>query len=249
MVRRLVIDSLCRRIDETVDDYTVEFSESLKADTLALVASDVPFSAWTVSDGCDLVVFEQAGVKHDIRLTHGNVPDIEGLALNLQNAINGVVSGGSVAVNVDDADTGHLVVDSDSAFDVSATACTARLLGLRPRPVSGRDADSPTPVSSVLDATDGRHRVRLPFEADLEPDRYLLLKLDVTAGALTSPAQASDGSVSVLRPGPIDIAHPFACATSRKAFDRMRVTITRIDGSRYDFRGRDHRLEFLIDGP
>lgn len=242
MPGRLVVDSRCRIPREDADNITVEFSSPLKAHTLSLASYNVPFSAPTVSTGCDQLTFENNGTAGDVRMRHQALESVGDLAACLSQAINERFPGAGITVENDPS--GRLVVTSPNPFRLSTlSSSVARLLGIPSAPLHKPEL---VQYTDSAPGEDEKHTATFKHRPDLSPEPYLLLRTSV-AGSETSPNPHAQDCMSVLLPGNIDVALPFPCTTSWSEFWRMTVTITRADGSRYDFDGADYRLEFLID--
>ena len=246
MSRRLLVDSQCRHQNETPDDYTVDFPYPIKADSLALVASDVVFTASQVSPGCDSLIIEQAGNENVAIMEPGDF-SIAILKEALQKASPDATR--EIAFKDAGAANGPIVISSDYPFKIQAGIAVSRLLGLSRTAISGREPHGVKPViASSTEQSDGKHQIEFANSVDTSAERYLVLCVDI-AGGLESPIQAADGATAVILPGLVDVAQPFVCATSHREFRRLRITITRPDGSRYNFGNVDHRLEFVINKP
>ena len=244
MSGRLLVDSRCRLDGEEPDKYTVEFAGPLKAKSLALVSSDVPFSALTISDGCDTLTFEDNGIVRQVQLKHKKLSTADEVVASLGSALNDTFPGRGIAVSKS-ADN-KVVIQSPDAFRVhTKSASLARTLGLLPAPI--RDLNTPRYVTSTPSGN-GQNTTTFKRTPDLEPEPYLLLQTNV-AGSIASPVPSADGALAALLPGKIDVAQLLPCKTSWPDFWRMTITIVRIDGTRYDFNGFDHRLEFIINAP
>ena len=251
MARRLVIDSRCRRSGETADAYTIDFPAPLRAESIELVKAFVPFVAPTISTGCDtfLVSFQDdPGADAEwtrVRLDPGDVANAPDLADRVQTALQNAVPNRAATVTI--VTDNRLRFSADSQFSiVPSTVSIAKLLGLRPPALAGRDEGRKVPqTSSPAPDVPNRHALDAQFRLDLSADTYLVLSLDV-AGALESPMHAVSGCTALVQSGWQDVAVPVRCATVRREVSRMRVTITRADGSPYEFRGADNVLEFSV---
>lgn len=250
MTKRLLIDSQCRHSDESSDNYTVDFSGLMKAKKIALVASHVDFTAQLFSDGCDslsITSFTAGGIEqvsHHLSLEHGS-PEAGASAAALGTFVVGRLNASFAALGLPDFNAvmkdGRLRITSNARFGIRSGPSVARILGFR-TPASGRD--EATGVQSRVEGA--QHVLDMPFKPEQATEPYLLLHLSI-AGGLDVPVNASDGAVAVILPGKIDVAQPFYCSANPTEFERMTVKLLRLDGSRYDFNGGDHRLEFLIE--
>ena len=248
MTQRLIIDSRCRRADDTPDRYTIDLVHPIKGERVSLVTSNVPLTAPTVSEGCDTFLFAPSSAPigtwtRTIKIARGRMQDDAALATAVQTAFDASEPAAAPTVAVDAA--GHLVFETNTPFRLAAgSSGSARLLGLAPVPIAGEN-ESVAPSSDSV-PVGARHSITAQFRIDREPETYLVLGLDI-AGSLSSPVQATAGATAIVRSGWYDVAHPVACATIRRELTRIRVTFTRADGTRYDFDGADHVLEFDID--
>ena len=222
---------------EEPDDYTVQFYDKLcNVDTIALASAQIPFCAATIARGNDEFVIRpdtssSSSVSwHRVRLAHGNVDDAAALAQRVNDALPAGYSA--------DTDDGTLRITSSlGAFRVDAQALASRVCGQHP-------ADNGHVASQIVG---GENVVTFPYTPDLDPEPYLLVKLNV-GGGIVSPVDAADGALAVAVNGAPDIAVPTPAKCERRELSRMKVSIVRPNGQPYDFAGRDHRLEFFIDG-
>ena len=245
MPGRLIIDSRSRLPSDDADNFTVEFPSPLQASTLSLASYNVPFSAPSVSKGCDQLTFELDGTAGDVRLRHQTLENANDLALCLEQAINDRFPDAGVTVEM--ATNDRLSVTSPKPFRLSTqSSSVARLFGVPSAPLNNPELVQYTESATEEDQFGVKHTATFKHKPDLSPEPYLLLRTSV-AGSVTSPNPHAQDCMSVLLPGNVDVAIPFPCTTSWSDFWRMTVTVTRADGSRYDFNGADYRLEFLID--
>lgn len=193
--------------------------------------------------------------EHLIKLPHMHLPAAHRIAEAMRIAIAAVRPGVGVgpaepAAGEDPVNT--ISVTSPAAFRIRAYGSIANVLGIPSMPLSGfASVDGDTHSIESQAAAGGTYEVEFPRPVETDPvkvDPYLILSADV-AGSLESPGTTGDGATSTILPGRQDIAQPLKCDMDRKEVDRIRITIKRVDGNKYDFRGYDHRLEFLIDGP
>ena len=175
-------------------------------------------------------------------MRHQTLGSVDDLTSCLSQAINERFPDAGVSVEKDAS--GRLLITSPNAFRLSTpSSSVARLLGIPSAPLNKPELVQYTESAPRADAN---HSVTLKHRPDLSPEPYLLLRTSV-AGSVASPNPHAEDCMSVLLPGNIDVALPLPCTTSWAEFWRMTVTVTRADGSRYDFDGSDYRLEFLID--
>jgi hypothetical protein len=113
-------------------------------------------------------------------------------------------------------------------------ATQRRVLGLATR----------TAVRSEWDGS--LYTLTFPHPVSLVNERYLVLKMTGQAGLLSS-AEHVDGALGILDPDLQAIKEPCTIVFNpKRTLRKVRFTITRPNGSRYDFRGRDHRLEIQV---
>lgn len=244
-MRRLVIDSRCRRSGESANAYTVDFASAVRAGTLELVRTFVPFTAPTLSSGCDTFMFATQNTSDwiKVRMAHGDIGDGAELAERAESALQAAAPGQGTTVTL--LDDGRIQFTANTPFKVApATAAVAKVLGLTPPALAGRD-EGRIAARASIPGNDAVSALVTPFRADLSSETYLVLCVDV-AGALESPMHAVSGRTAIVRPGWHDVAAPVKCATVRREMSRMNISLSRADGSPYDFQGSDHVLEFDI---
>ena len=266
--RRFVIDSRFRKSGEEPDSYTIELLNPLgRIGTIALVASNVPFSAPTIgrgNDTIDIVYLTEPSRRYaTARLATGPVASAQELATVVQAAFPD-----DITVTLNGQNRLAFACNS-TPFALYGSGSIVRLLGLHPGMPSGVQVTNPrlarggvqsepTRTDVVPDSTDPAntttepnssetiHNAIAPYSPDLSPEPYLLLTSNV-AGAIESPEQSSDGALAVLSAGIVDVAHPVVSKATSSEFHRMTFRIRRPTGEDYDFQGHNHRLEFDIE--
>jgi hypothetical protein len=248
---RLVIDSASRNpsLYPNADCYEVDLPTTLTdVTTMTLLKSDVPFSDTLIGLGQDRVVLDSADGVREIELSHGDYDGAASLAATLQAALDSQYPSAMITVSVS-GDSLQLkstapftVSDSDTVLtDVvgrplptSVANTAARVLGLATRTV----------VRSEWDGS--AYAVTFPYPVSLVNERYLVLKMGGGEGVYSS-AEHVDGALGILDPGLHAIKEPCTVHLNpRRTLRKLRFTITRPNGSRYNFRGRDHRLEIQV---
>lgn len=228
---RLLIDSSMRTACEEPDDYTVTIDDPIKnVKTISLLVADIPFCAPTIGRGNDSLTLTVGSVRHNVTLPHGHIDTVQGIADVVSQLLppdtSCTVSGGCLRLS-----------NPNDSITVSDATC-ARVCGLRAAPDST--------ITSKWDAGAGAHVVEFPYAPQLDPERYLLVHVE-GAGGIASPSQDTAGAVAAVKNGTPDIAVPVVSTLDSRLLTKMRVRIIRPQGTPYDFMGRDHLLEFLVE--
>jgi hypothetical protein len=241
---RLIVDSSAR--DRTKwpasDEYDLVLEDPIQhAAGVTLVTTDVPFTASTVGPGSDRLRIFAGGTITEVAVDHGDYADAGAIQAALQIALRREFPNS----RVDLQDGGLLELVMQQAFelrDVDATDSLAYALGLPTRVVTHAKLRTPGGAEFTMLG------LRPP---QLDGERYLVLHTTfggVVAGRLKSPTNNITNATGIVRPGVCDV-HKACMAPLQPVLSQLRkihIRLTRPDGGRYDFRGADHCLEFLV---
>lgn len=248
---RLVIDSASRNptLFPDADRYELELPAVLKdVSSVTLLKTDVLFSDTLIGLGQDRIVVDGADGVFEILLAHDDHSSAASLAASLQAALDAhyptamitVVAVGerlklTSSATFSVSDTGPVLTDvMGRATPMNVANTAARVLGMATHSESRASWDGTA------------FALTFPHPVSLINERYLVLSISDVHGVV-SPTEEVHGAVGIVDSGLHAIKEPYTIALNpKRTFRKLRVTLTRPNGSRYDFRGRDHRLELHL---
>lgn len=248
---RLVVDSAARNptLFPNADRYELELPSVLKdVSSVTLLKTDVLFSDTLIGLGQDRIVVDGADGVQEIMLVHEDHTGAASLATSLQAALDTQYPTAMVSVT---AAGERLHLSSPAAFSVSDAGPVLTDVMGRPAPMNV--ANTAARVLGLASHTESRavwdgaaYTLVFPHPVSLVNERYLVLSISDVHGVI-SPTEEVHGAVGIVDPGLHAIKEPCTITLNpKRTFRKIRVTLTRPNGSRYDFRGRDHRLELHL---
>jgi hypothetical protein len=214
--------------------------------SIRLVESNIAFAETTVSGGYDrFYIRSTTGKSRSVTVAHGTYADGTEIAVALQTALTTQASDLDVTVTYVD---GRLKFESGNDFTIDDTDVNATdSMG---RSVTSGSSDSIATVAGLDDVVYSTFNgtvfeATAPYDVYTGKERYLVLSLDL-AGDLVSNAPTWN-ALSTLTEGQREYRSTAQVdLSSIRTVERIRVTITRPSGARYDFGNLNHRLEFCV---
>jgi hypothetical protein len=249
---RLIIDSASRNptLFPDADRYEVELPYAMKnVASLTLLKTDVTFADTLIGLGQDRLVMDGVDGVREIAIRHEDHTGAASLAVSLQAALDSQYPTAMIAVSVVNGD--RLQLASSTPFSASDTGPV--MTDVMGRPVPASVVNTAARVLGLAAQVEARaawdgveYTVTFPHPVSLVNERYMVLNIAGVTG-IDSPAPHVHGAVGIVDPGLHAIKEPFfAELNPRRTLHKLRVSLTRPNGSRYNFRGRDHRLELQI---
>lgn len=230
------------------DKYEISLQASIKnMKSIRLVESNIAFATTTVSTGYDrFYIRSGTGQSRSVSVEHGTYIDGVEIASALQTALTTQASDLGVTVTYVDE---RLKFESSDEFTLDDTDVNA--VDSMGRSVSYGSSDSIAKVAGLNGVTASTfngsvYEAIAPYDVYTGKERYLVLSLDL-AGDLVSNAPDVEGALSTVTEGQREYRSTAQVdLSSVRTVDRIRVTITRPSGAKYDFGSLDHRLEFCV---
>jgi hypothetical protein len=248
---RVTVDSRDRNLAAYPDpaQYEWPMPEALRnVAAVRLVGMDVPLSAPLVSRAAAAFTFQWAGgAEAPAAFAHGDYAAPADLAAALQAALQLAIPAGTFAVAVD-ARAQTLAVQASDELVLRFHESAAPILGLR----------SDAPTLAAVAVSPGVWRAAAPYPLNLDGERYTALHLSPNSDALLAGLES--GAHRGFAVIPITIHHgrraaapPFKYVIAEKLWSPNIARIARLgikfmdySGAPYDFRNKDHRLDFVF---
>ena len=240
MRARVLVSSASRDHDRFPEpsEYEAEFPSTFKnVFSVSLVAATLPQTDDVISSKRDtLHVTVNGGPATPVTLAHGSPADVPALAASLQNALASAFPATPFTAS---CVANKIKISSQNPFAIVERGDLGlyRTLGLR-RGDNIASGDTST-TESVLHAA---------YMANIRKDSVVVLSISGME-VVTSNGNDHDRTFAVLQTGHMHKSLPATYCPARPIakLPKMRVALTRADGTPCDFQGQDHYLQFDID--
>lgn len=238
IMSRLVIDSASRNhsLYPNPDHYVVHLDQTIKGvRSLFVTFTDFLFSAYTISDGNDVLTV-QLDTDHpvDLRMTHGNYDTVGDLLNMAQQVLDSQIPAAVITIHVDSR--GFIYMESPSTFRILPSRLSSA------HEVFGFSNSTHNSIGQSLS-----YSITANSTPNLTGERYLCLHTSI-AGGIQSPMFGAYDALATISPCRHEIINPHVVHMGRaQDIAHIEVTVVRANGCRYDFQGKDHLFELIMN--
>lgn len=240
MRNRVILSSSSRdhNLFPEPSEYEAIFPSTFKnVNSVSLVAATLPQTDKVISSRRDTIfVSVNGGPATAVTLVHGNPSDVNALAVSLQNALLIAFPADPFSVTVNN---NKINISLPTSFAVIERGDLGlyRTLGLG-------IGDNFSFVDTVAFA----YVVEGAYEANIGKDAVIILSIQGME-VITSNGNVPDRTFAVLPTCHMHKSLPACYFPVRPIakLPKMKISLTRADGTPYDFQGQDHFLHFDVD--
>lgn len=260
----VIIDSRDRNVEAypSPSDYLIDLYEELQDITACeLVVADIPFKAYIVNEGNNIIYASQAGNIKQIIIPPGDYPP-DDLATQIRNSIQslvGSVTGASWSVVYDPLvdkflfyssapfSFNFIVEEASTGKKSYPPQSMAKLLGFNKQlATSVLSTDVPDPTKPYV--------IKAPYRKNFDEHNYIVLDIESfsTNNSVNSVVNKSFGVIPKSSTDMNIITNNYKV---RKIFNpptpriaKLRIRFKDVNGNLYDFQNHDHRLELVFEG-